>query len=67
MDDPLTDLEAISLAPRAASRRIDRGDRAANRCAEGLRITYLEATLLINKRYLPQTGGQQLLTRSSGV
>ena len=49
MDGPFTDLVAnlgpISLAPMVASSRIDRGERAANRCAKDASLTDLEATV----------------------
>ena len=39
MEGPLTDMEAIlwtyQFSPMAANSRIEKGDRAANRCAEG--------------------------------
>ena len=35
----------ISFAPMVASSRIDRGDRAANRCAKGVTLTHLEVTV----------------------
>ena len=34
-----------SFTPMAASSRIDRGESAANRCAEGAKLTDLEATV----------------------
>ena len=61
MDGLLTDLAAtlcsFSFAPMAASSRIDKSDRAANRCAESATLTDMEATVGTYQLY--SYGGKQ--------